>query len=258
MLLLPRDRIHKMPDLLRLGRVSNHPEQFVTVMDLVHHSTEDVQRAFESEMGLQLARSWVDTSIRVKNASAVRQIVERVASLRIVGWSEASKQAWMGGSGGPGANLDWLRAVDLPMTIKPQVWHDMIQRLESVLSVPSLATSSAPSSSAQLITGQKRARDEDIGSQQPQQEGTQLPPPPPPEVVRCRTAVVPRAVLPTSATLAEARTMQAMMEKRVQLSERHQQALATLAANAGVDARHPIPTLHDPFSLLGIRCVPQL
>lgn len=163
LMLLTRDHLHKMPQVVLLCRNASHPDQYNLVAELIANSPLEVQQAFESRGGLILVKQWVSRALQTPKSAGdtVRLIVERVGQLKLRSWGPQTRAAWLNGA----ANLDWLRAVEVPL-LTPQQWNSAVSVLEALAHSKNSETNPSSQPNALFARGSamppvKRAREGD-------------------------------------------------------------------------------------------------
>jgi hypothetical protein len=253
LLLLPRDRLDKMPALINVCAKCDTAEQFCIIADLISQSPVDVQAAFESQGGLVFVKRWLCSCMRTKNEAAVRTLAERTVSMKLRAWSAKTRAAWHNGC----VNLDWLRSADL-VGMKPQLWADTVLHLEQLAMSPS-----EPSSGTNGPV--KRQRDGEVldsNTEDSKSSGGTLH-----AHLVDRAAFLPRDVRyaplqRTVLTTLEAASLSALWERRQSFAAHMQTVLcdrvssvASSSATVTPSSERPIPVIplyFDPYSLLGI------
>lgn len=259
LLLLPRDRLDKMPLLINMCAKSDTAEQFCVIADLISQSPVDVQSAFEAQGGLVFVKRWLCSCLRMKHEAAVRTLAERTVSMKLRAWSAKTRAAWHNGC----INLDWLRAAEF-LGMKPQLWNETVSRLEALAMTPLEAdVSTGVSAASSTGSNSKRPRDVDWGdSISSQGGGTQNKRP---SVSFFNPPTVDRAVVlaehlrfaplqPELMNTLEASTLCTFVERRKSFATRLQAAIEDRIQTTGrpqLDVQ-VLPLLFNPYALLGV------
>jgi hypothetical protein len=253
LLLLPRDRIDKMPLLINVCAKCDTAEQFCIVADLIAQSPVDVQSSFEALGGLVFIKRWLCSCLRMKNEAAVRTLAEKTVSMRLRSWSAKTRAAWHNGC----VNLDWLRAAEF-LGMRPQLWNETVLRLETLAMTPVEAELEAISAASTTIQIKRSREGDDVSLSAAGGQGSGA----------VNSSLTVRAVmLPEDLCFTvdhDAAAIHELIARRNVFAKNRQMALqnrieSRLRQRLGDDNRlcedevtPRIPSFFDPFSLLGV------
>ncbi|CUG91247.1 Hypothetical protein, putative [Bodo saltans] len=256
LILLPRDRLDKMPALINMCAKCETADHFCAIADLISQSPVDVQAAFEAQGGLVFVKRWLCSCMRTKNEAAVRTLAERTVSMKLRAWSAKTRAAWHNGC----VNLDWLRAAEF-FGMKPQLWNDTVSRLEQLAMSPSEASSSHEWQGGPA----KRNRDGDVMLESASLEDSKTHGTNAPSHAHLidRAAFLPQdlryaPMKPAALNSLEAASLSVLWERRQSFAAHIQSVLrdrVTAVASTQPSHERPfpmIPLYADPYSLLGV------